>query len=161
MTILDLYDAALRDRGAAYAIDDVTYAALHAGARRVAGELAARGLRRGDRIALYSENRIGFVYAYLAALRMGAIAVPTNVLYRKTDLEHVLRDAGVTFAAVSAASRPYAEAIVGAQALIALEDVERWALDAARTNSGASRPNRTTSRRSSTRVGRPDGPRAR
>ena len=90
MTLLDLFDGALADRGTSPAYGAVTYDALHAGARRVATKLTELGLRRGDRLALYVENRIGFVYAYLAALRLGAIVVPANVFYRIADLEHVL-----------------------------------------------------------------------
>src|SRR5271163_1383155 len=75
MTLLDLFDGALADRGASAAYGSVTYDVLHAGARRVATKLAELGLRRGDRLALYVENRIGFVYAYLAGLRLGVVLV--------------------------------------------------------------------------------------
>ena len=45
---------------------------------------------RGDRVAIYAENRAGFVLA-TRALRLGAIAVPTNVLYRAADSAHPQR----------------------------------------------------------------------
>jgi malonyl-CoA/methylmalonyl-CoA synthetase len=128
MTLLDLFDAARAERGDAYAVNDVTYAALHTGSLRVAQRLAERGLRRGDRIALYCENRIGFVYAYLAALRLGAIVVPVNVLYRAAELEHVLGDAAVTIVVTSASTHPHIEALPAHQTLLA-EELEAWAND--------------------------------
>ncbi len=66
---------------------------------------ATAGLQAGDRLAIYAENRPGFVYAYLGALRAGAIVVTVNVLYRTADLEHVLDDATPSVVCVSAAER--------------------------------------------------------
>src|ERR1700729_850049 len=101
MTILDLFDAARAERPDAPAVNADTYAALHAGALRVAQRFAAAGLGRGARLALYCENRQAFVYAYLAALRLGALVVPVNVLSRAAELEHVLHDADVSFVVAS------------------------------------------------------------
>ena len=105
--LLDLFDAALADRADALALDDLTYRQLHDGSRRVALKFQERGIRAGDRVAIYSENRQGFVFAYLAALRMGAIAVPINVLYRASDLSHVLSDAQPSLVVCSSASAPF------------------------------------------------------
>ena len=110
MTILDLFDATLRDRSKSFAVDDVTYENLHAGALRVAALLAERGLGAGDRVALYCENRIGYVYAYLAALRLRAVIVPVNVLYRVAELEHVLSNARVRCVVASAQTREHLDA---------------------------------------------------
>jgi malonyl-CoA/methylmalonyl-CoA synthetase len=129
MTLLDFFDAARAERGNAYAVNDVTYAALHDASLRVANRLAGLGVQRGDRIALYCENRIGFVYAYLAALRLGAIVVPINVLYRAAELEHVLGDADVAIVVTSAATQPHIESSSTCQTLPA-EKIEAWAHDA-------------------------------
>ena len=129
MTILDLFDAALADRADAPAFDGVTYGQLHAGARRVAALLAARGLRAGDRLALFTENRIGFVYAYLAALRSGVVAVPTNVLYRASDLQHVLDDSGAAAVVVSDTSRAFVGPLERRPPAIDVAEVEAWAVD--------------------------------
>ena len=71
-----------------------TYEELLAAAERMAGALAARGLARGDRLALWLGNREELVVAYLAALRLGAVALPLNLAYRRAELTHVLADAG-------------------------------------------------------------------
>jgi len=129
VTLLDLFFAALADRPGAPGFDDATYAQLDVGAGRVAARFAARGLRAGDRVALYTENRLGFVYAYLAALRLGLIVVPTNVLYRASDLNHVLENSGAACVVVSAATREFLAALPVAHVAVDIEDVERWAAD--------------------------------
>lgn len=129
MTLLDLFDASLADRAGALAFNDATYAELHAGSLRVAARLKKLGLRQGDRLALYLENRIGFVYAYLAALRLGAIAVPTNVLYRTNDLQHVLENSDAAFVVVSERTRAHALALPSPPGIIDAGDVESWAAD--------------------------------
>ena len=74
---------------------------------RVANRLSAQGVAPGDRVAIYSENRRGFVLAYLALLRLGAIAVPTNVLYRAADLGNILEDAKPRIVVGSDQTRPH------------------------------------------------------
>jgi malonyl-CoA/methylmalonyl-CoA synthetase len=128
--LLDLFDGALADRGDALALDDLTYRQLHDGASRVALKFEERGIRPGDRVAIYSENRQGFVFAYLAALRMGAIAVPVNVLYRASDLSHVLSDAQPSIVVCSSASAPFVHEVATEAWIMSAADVETWARDA-------------------------------
>jgi malonyl-CoA/methylmalonyl-CoA synthetase len=128
--LLDLFDGALADRGASLALDDLTYRQLHDGARRVARKFSESGIRAGDRVAIYAENRQGFVFAYLAALRLGAIAVPVNVLYRTSDLSHVLADAQPAIVVCSSASAPFVQEIATDGWLISAGEIETWARDA-------------------------------
>ena len=129
MTLLDLFDAARAECGSTLAVNDVSYDDLAAGTMRVAQGLIERGLRAGDRIALFCENRLAFVYVYLAALRIGAIAVPANVLYRSSDLTHVLTDADVSLVLASAETAIHLDGL-DAPPIVAAEDVEAWARDA-------------------------------
>jgi len=127
VTILDLLDAARYDRAGAPAVGDVTYAELVVRAARVASKFAELGIERGDRIAIYSENRQGFIDTYLGALRLGAIVVPTNVLYRSADLGHVLHDADVRLVVASAAQRPQVELLDVAPPVVDIATIEAWA----------------------------------
>ncbi len=108
----------------------MTYDALHAGARRVATKLSELGLRRGDRLALYVENRIGFVYAYLAGLRLGVVIVPANILYRAHDLAHVLENSRAARIVVSEATAAHVARVEDAPPTLDVAEVERWAGDA-------------------------------
>ncbi|MCF3961533.1 class I adenylate-forming enzyme family protein [Streptomyces fuscigenes] len=62
----------------------------------VAGHLAARGLARGDRVAIMLQNSPHFVLALLGAWKAGAIVVPLNPMYKSAEVGHVLADAGVS-----------------------------------------------------------------
>ncbi|MCB9793475.1 MAG: AMP-binding protein [Alphaproteobacteria bacterium] len=73
----------------------LSYAALVERARRVAGLLARRGVTRGDRVGLLLPNTPAFPVAFLAALRLGAIAVPFNPGLTEPELRGLLQDAGV------------------------------------------------------------------
>ncbi len=68
----------------------ITYAELDDSAARVAAGLARDGVRAGDRIAILCANEPEFVFALLAAFRLGAIAVPINVREQKPELAYVL-----------------------------------------------------------------------
>jgi len=127
--LLDLFDAALADRGAAPALDDLTYRQLHDGARRVARKFEERGIRAGHRVAIYCENRQGFIFAYLAALRLGAIAVPINVMYRASDLSHVLSGARPSLVVCSSASAPFVTEASSEDWQISAAEIEIWARD--------------------------------
>lgn len=56
--------------------------------------LAARGVRRGDRVALFLQNVPQFVITMLAAWKLGAVAVPVNPMLRERELRYVLADSG-------------------------------------------------------------------
>jgi long-chain acyl-CoA synthetase len=56
--------------------------------------LAARGLGRGDRVALFMQNVPQFVIAMLAAWKLGAVVVPVNPMLKERELRYVLADSG-------------------------------------------------------------------
>jgi long-chain acyl-CoA synthetase len=57
-----------------------SYAQLKAAAARLAGELAAKGAREGDRIGVLGANSLFWAAAYLAAMKIGGVAVPFSVM---------------------------------------------------------------------------------
>jgi malonyl-CoA/methylmalonyl-CoA synthetase len=125
---IDVVRRVAAQRGDAPAVDELSYNDLWRQTARVAGKLAAHGVVRGDRVAIYSENRRGFVLAYLALLRLGAIAVPTNVLYRAADLGNILSDAKPRVVVGSEQTRPHVPADVP---FIDAAGIEAWAKDEA------------------------------
>ncbi|MFE0682190.1 class I adenylate-forming enzyme family protein [Streptomyces sp. NPDC058961] len=80
----------------AYFDGRLSYAETDALSDSVAGHLAARGLVRGDRVALMLQNTPHFVIALLGAWKAGATVVPLNPMYKSGEVAHVLRDAEVT-----------------------------------------------------------------
>lgn len=68
--------------------------------------LEAEGVRRGDRVALQSENRPEWTLAYLAVLAAGAVVVPLDAQLRPREVAEILATAGARFAIGSARQLP-------------------------------------------------------
>ncbi|MGW7545888.1 AMP-binding protein [Streptomyces sp. NPDC054770] len=74
-----------------------TYTGTRAAAAGMAGALAARGCRPGDRVAALLGNRVELVDLVLGCAWLGAVAVPLNTALRGRSLEHALREARPRF----------------------------------------------------------------
>ncbi|HET9622071.1 MAG TPA: acyl-CoA ligase (AMP-forming), exosortase A system-associated [Kofleriaceae bacterium] len=83
--------------------ESVTYAELHAAVRRVAAELQAQGIVRGDRVATYAPKQLENVVFMLAANLAGAIFVPINPQLKDHQVLHILKDSGTRMLATSPA----------------------------------------------------------
>ena len=80
------------------AIDDLqtarklTYAQLHRRTDRLAAALAARGIGKGDRVALLAPNCPEYFEIQFACNRLGAITLPLNWRLTVPELEYILGD---------------------------------------------------------------------
>jgi acetyl-CoA synthetase len=72
----------------------VSFGALRDASLRLANALTARGVRRGDRIAILLPQGRCVLTAHLAAYRLGAIAVPLAALFGVDALAYRLADSG-------------------------------------------------------------------
>jgi fatty-acyl-CoA synthase len=70
----------------------VTYAQLRDAAERMAGRLAALGVRRGDRVLLDMQNCPQLVISHFGILRANAVVVPVNPMNRAEELKHYIQD---------------------------------------------------------------------
>ncbi len=77
-----------------YRDERLTYADWDALADRLAAALAARGVGRGDVVALLLPSTPLYHVAYLAAARLGAVTTGINARYRRTEIGHILRRSG-------------------------------------------------------------------
>ena len=71
----------------------ISYGELERHAAVAAGALRAAGVRAGDRVAIRLPNTPAYVAAHLGALRLGAIAVPLNVLLAPPEIDARLQAA--------------------------------------------------------------------
>lgn len=69
----------------------LTYAEAAAGMERVAGALAALGVKKGERVGIFAHNGNDYVLAMFGAWRLGAISAHVNVQYADT-LDYYLND---------------------------------------------------------------------
>jgi len=103
-------------------LDDavVSYAALDDASARVAGLLAARGVGTGDRVGIMLPNVPYFPAVYYGILRVGAVAVPMNVLLKGRETAFYLKDpeAKVVFAWADFAEHAHSgAAVAGAECI--------------------------------------------
>lgn len=72
-----------------------SYAALADRAARVAGRLAADGIRRGDRVGLLCNNRVEWLEVLFGASALGAVVVPFSTWSKASELDFLLSDSKV------------------------------------------------------------------
>ncbi len=72
----------------------ITYEELNRQANRVANGLQGMGVEKGDRVAIMLPNIPEFVCAFVGTLKLGAVAVPFNTLYKGGEILHILKDSG-------------------------------------------------------------------
>ncbi|HVW47145.1 MAG TPA: AMP-binding protein [Solirubrobacterales bacterium] len=78
-----------------------TFAELEARSDRLAGALAARGVGRGDRVALLMHNGTDIVEAFFGIQKAGAAAVPINFRLVADEVAYILADSGAKVALAS------------------------------------------------------------
>jgi long-chain acyl-CoA synthetase len=100
----------------------VTYAGLLERARAVAAMLVARGVNRGDRVAILSENMPEWGIAYFGVVCMAAVAVPIMTEFQPAQIAHLLEHAGCAVVLVSARLRAKVDAAPG-RTVIAIEEL--------------------------------------
>jgi len=88
-----------------------TFWDLERAANRLSNALAARGIGRGDKIAIILPQRPETAIAHFAAYQLGAITVPLSFLFGPEALEYRLQDSECKVALVDVQSLPNLEPI--------------------------------------------------
>ncbi|MFC2005621.1 long-chain fatty acid--CoA ligase [Chloroflexota bacterium] len=77
-----------------YEGNSLTYRELDTLSSKLANGLGDLGIAKGDRVLLLIPNNLKFVVAYYGILKAGATVVPTNPLYKGSELKHQISDSG-------------------------------------------------------------------
>jgi acetyl-CoA synthetase len=85
---------AILEVGADGRVSPVTYGALREASNRLANALRARGVARGDRVALLLPQGAAVPVVHVAVYKLGAVALPLAALFGVDALAYRLTDAG-------------------------------------------------------------------
>jgi len=77
-----------------YFDETISYSELNDLADRFATLLASRDVKKGDRVAVYTQNNPQFLIAQYGAWKRGAIVVPINPMLKQKELDYHLNDSG-------------------------------------------------------------------
>lgn len=75
----------------------ITFEQLEQRTNQLANVLKARGISKGDKVAVMLPNGLEFPTAWLAIAKLGAVIVPVNVHYQVSDLAYVLNDSDAKY----------------------------------------------------------------
>jgi len=90
----------------------VTYADLAERVNRAGSALQSQlGVQAGDRIALLILDGPAFAYAFFGAIKIGAVPIPTNTLWKAADYRYLLNDSGARVLLISRELLPELEKI--------------------------------------------------
>jgi len=98
------FQAAKRKNKVALLVDEekITYGDILQSVDRLAGFLADKGVKEGDKVALFLRNSPEFIYMIFAASKLGAILVPVNTFLKEEELSYILEDSGSSVLIASA-----------------------------------------------------------
>src|SRR5687767_2444966 len=98
VTVPKMFDEATERLGTRTAVvfygRSISYRELREATDRLACALAAQGVKKGDRVALYLLNSPQFIIAYFAALKCGATVTPISPVYTSHEVRYQLEDSG-------------------------------------------------------------------
>ena len=102
MTLRDCFGEACKRFGKKTAITfyrgteaetEISYQGLDHDANRMANTFVDMGVERGDRVLLFFPKSLMFVVAHLGLQKIGAISVPLNTGFKKSEMEYFVQDA--------------------------------------------------------------------
>lgn len=85
---------------------EISYKGLGMDANRLARSFLDMGVTKGDRVLFFIEKSVFFVVAHLAAQKIGAVGVPLNPGFKKSEMVYLLGDAEAKLAIAGPARAP-------------------------------------------------------
>jgi benzoate-CoA ligase family protein len=102
-------------RGANIAIEcgdsRLTYADVQRNVNRCGNALLRLGVRPEERVLLLLHDGPEFVYSFFGAMKIGAVPVPLNTLWKPNDYQYVIEDTRATVLIVTSALLPVIQGI--------------------------------------------------
>ena len=89
----------------------ITYDEVQRNVNRCGNALRRLGVRPEERVLLLLYDGPEFVYSFFGAIKIGAVPVPLNTLWKAADYQYVIRDSRASALIVSAALLPVIQSI--------------------------------------------------
>jgi len=88
------FHAKKRKNKVALLVDEtkITYAEIKERADKLAAFLVDKGVKEGDKVALFLRNSPEFIYSIFAISKIGAVLVPVNTFLKDEELSYILKD---------------------------------------------------------------------
>jgi len=71
----------------------ISFIELEKATNRMANTFLASGVGKGDRVILFIKTSLIFVVSHLALQKLGAISIPLNPGFKKSEMDYLLKDA--------------------------------------------------------------------
>ena len=84
----------------------LTYQDVQRNVNRCGNALRRLGVRPEERVVLLLHDGPEFVYSFFGAIKIGAVPVPLNTLWKASDYHYVIRDSRATAMVISPALLP-------------------------------------------------------
>src|SRR5262249_37942046 len=84
----------------------ISYADFDTTVNRVASGFLRLGINAGDRVCVMVSNCPEFLYAWFGLMKIGAILVPINSAFRRTETQYIAQHADAAAIVVDAATGP-------------------------------------------------------
>jgi malonyl-CoA/methylmalonyl-CoA synthetase len=92
--------------------ETLTYGELDGRARRCAAWLQEGGLEPGDRVALFTAERVPFLIAHLGVLYAGGVPLPLNPRFTREEMRYFLGDSEARIVIAGTEQRAWLEGLV-------------------------------------------------
>jgi fatty-acyl-CoA synthase len=97
--------------------NEISYLRLASEINSLAGALSEKGIKKGDRVALYMQNTPQYIISFYAVMRANAVVVPVNPMNNEKELDFIINDAGASALITTTDLAPVAEAVKDAAGL--------------------------------------------
>ena len=74
--------------------EPISYHQMEQEVKKIAANLLAHGVTKGDKVAIIGDNSPNWVLAYLSTTYIGAVAVPILTGFPEANTRHILRNSG-------------------------------------------------------------------
>ena len=125
MSVIELIDANAErypDKIALSGMEmEISFKQVKEKSEQAAACFQARGITKGDAVALMSQNTFDFVFSFFGILKAGGVAVPVNHKLTAGEVDYILEDSGSVLFLFDGSLRPVAKSLTAGISRMAMD----------------------------------------